>query len=533
MIAHTMSTCTLDSYRNGQRGGALLVMLVILVMGITTVFITSLSGTAISNKRNQITADALALAKEALIGRAVSDGNLPGSLPCPDTNNDGVAELFSGTACPDYLGRLPWKSLGIPDLRDGSGERLWYALSPAFRNQTTPPHILNSETTGSISLSGNVTASNLVAIVFAPGAALSGQSRITANENNHAHYLESVVTPATNFVLNTRDDHTGGNYTYNDQMIYLDHDSIMHPVEWRIAKEAQHCLDEYAASNPKQNYPWPARISQDDYVSYYNPSGSPNFVYFGRIPTRPNVFTADSNAQTFIDMLNAVQRALDAYKDEITPATRSALDIAGDALDDYADIVGSPVSSGTADKGEEAGKRAKKLAKNPPESTINNVQDKINATISRLSTASGGDGLISRASNFPDSMPTYWPNCPLLADPTNNYQPSSYWKYWKSQLFYQIDFDCRPVFSTNCATSGSLQINGSGNYRAVVVLSRKPLSHQTRPPASVTSNYLESSNIQNETDTTPNTFISYNPNDINFSTINDLVLCLDGKVNCK
>src|SRR5690606_298057 len=27
------------------------------------------------------------------------------------------------------LGRLPWKTLGLPDLRDGHGERLWYAVS--------------------------------------------------------------------------------------------------------------------------------------------------------------------------------------------------------------------------------------------------------------------------------------------------------------------------------------------------------------------------------------------------------------------
>ena len=107
-----------------QRGGALLVMLVILVIGITTAFVTSLSSTAINNKRNQTTADALAQAKEALIGFAVTYGDDPdhvgetdGYLPCPDmdgtaggTPYEGVSETC-GNAGENTLGRLPWKTL--------------------------------------------------------------------------------------------------------------------------------------------------------------------------------------------------------------------------------------------------------------------------------------------------------------------------------------------------------------------------------------------------------------------------------------
>ena len=33
------------------------------------------------------------ITKEALIGRAAADINRPGSLPCPDVNDDGIAEL--------------------------------------------------------------------------------------------------------------------------------------------------------------------------------------------------------------------------------------------------------------------------------------------------------------------------------------------------------------------------------------------------------------------------------------------------------
>lgn len=521
-----------------QRGGAMLVMLVILVIGITAAFVTTLSNAAISNQRNQRTAEVLAQAREALIGSAVSDGALPGSLPCPDLSstgpnvaNDGTADMLSGLACPNYLGRLPWKTLKLSDLRDGSGERLWYALSPNFRPQTSPIHTLNSDTPGSLAVSGNITASAVVAIIFAPGRPISGQLRTTANENSYSHYLESVVTSPSNFQQLTPNDQAGGATTYNDQMVFITYGDLLPLVEQRIAREVKSCLDEYALSNPKRNYPWPGKISNDDYTSYYNPA----YILFGRLPVRPNVFTTAPNAQTFIDLLNTLQRALNNYAASNTPETRSALDAAGDALDTYAGSVGGPVSGGTAVNGETAGMRAEKLARTPPESTIADVQAKINDTLNGLV----GDGLISHASVAPNSMPTYWPNCPMLADPANGYQPSSYWESWKSLLFMQVANNCRTFFGNCNGLGGDLAINGSGNtssgsgtYRAAVVLARRIIGGQSRP-STTTSNFLESTNVQTETDTTPNAFLTYRTTDPNFSTVNDIVLCLDGGVNCR
>jgi len=137
----------LGRYR--QRGGALMILLVIIVAGLAAALISSLSITALENARKKTNFDVMAQAKDALIGRAVNDSSIPGSLPCPDTNNDGSAELLSGNNCPSYIGRLPWITLGLPDLRDASGERLWYALSPAFRddNSASP---LNSNTKGTL-----------------------------------------------------------------------------------------------------------------------------------------------------------------------------------------------------------------------------------------------------------------------------------------------------------------------------------------------------------------------------------------------
>src|SRR6185436_20415405 len=112
-----------------QRGAALIVMLAL--VGIVAVALVLKVGYAAGDRTGRDTKTALALgqARDALIARAAMDVNRPGSLPCPDTDNDGAAELFAGVNCPAYVGRLPWRTLGLPDLRDGAGERLWYAVS--------------------------------------------------------------------------------------------------------------------------------------------------------------------------------------------------------------------------------------------------------------------------------------------------------------------------------------------------------------------------------------------------------------------
>jgi len=203
-----------------QRGAALMVMLVIMIIGSAAFLVSSLSTTALKNARQETTANALAQAKEALIGRAVADNNMPGSLPCPDTDDNGSAELLSGNDCPSYIGRLPWKTLGLPDLRDGSGERLWYALSTNFRDDDSA-RPLNSDTAGTITVrtsAGNIInngcstyglpncpnpsasdaafGTGAVAVIIAPGGVLTrtggatAQDRSSTGINNPQNYLE-------------------------------------------------------------------------------------------------------------------------------------------------------------------------------------------------------------------------------------------------------------------------------------------------------------------------------------------------------
>lgn len=238
-MPHIRQANNFHHYPRRQHGAALMVMLVIMVMGTATFLVSSLSKSALSTVRQETTSAALAQAKEALIGYAASDDNRPGELPCPDINDDGVITItgpdadYSGSNCISLVGRLPWKTLGLPDLRDAAGERLWYAVSDPFHANAS--NALNSDTAGTLSVSGNITANNVIAILFAPGQALPGQNRSTANANNYSHYLESVVTAYTAFNLSTTDDILGGNYTYNDQMSLITSDNLFRAVEKAVA----------------------------------------------------------------------------------------------------------------------------------------------------------------------------------------------------------------------------------------------------------------------------------------------------------
>ena len=103
-----------------EDGFVALLTLLVLVIGSLYLIVDGLNAAAAGATlhREDVTALALQQAKEALIARAAFDLNHPGSLPCPDRDNDGVADLLAGNNCFSYIGRLPWKTLGLPDLRD-------------------------------------------------------------------------------------------------------------------------------------------------------------------------------------------------------------------------------------------------------------------------------------------------------------------------------------------------------------------------------------------------------------------------------
>ncbi|MCE9639884.1 MAG: hypothetical protein K8S22_07015 [Betaproteobacteria bacterium] len=228
---------------SAQRGYAMLAIIAVLGVAATTVVVTSLSATAVHNEQNRRTSSALALAKQALIANAASSSTRPGSLPCPDTDNDGLADPAAG-ACTNLIGRLPWQTLGLPDLRDSSGERLWYALSQQFSDTNA----INSTTVGELNITGTLTAANTAAIVFAAGAPVNGQLRNAERLFTPSQYIESYTGPTT-FVT------SDAGSSYNDQLMVIMATDIFAVVDRRIAKEVQNSLQAYSAATTGR-LPW-------------------------------------------------------------------------------------------------------------------------------------------------------------------------------------------------------------------------------------------------------------------------------------
>ncbi len=260
--------------RGKQHGAALLVMLVILVVGIAAILVNSLTASSVKTARQATTAAALAQAKDALIGYAVSDLNRPGELPCPDFDNDGMITLadYSGINCKSLIGRLPWKTLGLPDLRDGSGEHLWYAISDTFHaNGST---IINSNTQGTL-LVYNADGVSLqtqsgysaVAVIFAPGNPIGTQTRNTvAQQNDAANYLDFAnsrnnATASGPFIAGASSD------TFNDQLLYITTKDLIPLLEQRVAGAVKNALADYYSLNGY--YPWADNLGygSDNYLA--------------------------------------------------------------------------------------------------------------------------------------------------------------------------------------------------------------------------------------------------------------------------
>jgi len=249
MINLIMQTTNRPRVPRRQAGYAALVLVAILGLAAITLFVTSLNSTAISNEQNRKTTVALALAKQALIARAATDQSLPGSLPCPDlitnipgTNvpNDGIADLFAGPNCPSYIGRLPWRTLGLPDLRDANGDRLWYVLSPNFRDYAATVSI-NNTTTSLITVSGLTPANNVAAIIFSPGTALPGQARDSAaNQNIVSNYLDGVNAAGGPGYISQ-----AASANFNDRLAIITVADLMTVVQKRVASEISAALNSY------------------------------------------------------------------------------------------------------------------------------------------------------------------------------------------------------------------------------------------------------------------------------------------------
>lgn len=239
--------------RKRQRGAALLIILTIIGIGVAVLLVNALTRAANRIEADKKTAAALAQAKDALIGYAATyrdshANEVFGYLPLPDlgSSRNGTAEEgnaagnFSGnTKNLTVIGRLPWRTLGLPPLRDGQGECLWYAVSGSFQD-TQKADVLNWDSlghldlytsdgtpAGTVSTTGNNYGQRPVAIIFSAGPPVPGQNRQASTTDavgncggnyDVRNYLDSFNASANinnivNYFAGTPNNSTG--YAYN------------------------------------------------------------------------------------------------------------------------------------------------------------------------------------------------------------------------------------------------------------------------------------------------------------------------------
>lgn len=333
-----------------QRGVALLIFVIALLLGSITYYLTSLSVEDIKLYQNETTAQSLQQAKQALLAYAVAysdldsdgDGNadFPGEfgfLPCPDYNNglsEGIEDSSpcDGVTNVSKLGYLPWRTLGIPPFKDEGGACLLYAVSGEYKNSTVNKSpMLNEDTNGMFQVVdvgntlvvGTVPNERVVAIIFSAGESLPGQTRdVTAGAlcsrdvltpDDYSNYLD-IANSNLQGVPDTLDtflhaifgsDQLAAPY-YNDKFVTITRKELWDAVISRsdfsadagsiMRRQTQAlamCLAAYANNSGNRKLPRPAAI---DFVgadyrvdANYGDSGVVSFL--GRYPY--TVFNSD------------------------------------------------------------------------------------------------------------------------------------------------------------------------------------------------------------------------------------------------
>lgn len=351
--------------RARQRGLTLVLLLAIVTMSALYMMVSQLARVAQRVDRDIVTANALGEAKQALIGYAARDVRLkprspdrsapppglpdpttfyysgalvagygfgvgadlqandrPGSLPCPAPDESGIALPADDCASwstagagvwKNRIGWLPWRTLGIPPLRDADGNLLWYAVSDSVRNGNLssggPALVLNSDSVHRaapdpfafkpLTVQGSVAAQNAVAVIIAPGQALPGQDRDGAKYSVRS-YLEGENNYADNDAGSVSDDifeMQPRSASFNDTLVSITAQELFAVVENAVALRIQRTiapvLAQYYADWGALPYPavFDADKARADFTGVAPTAGPP-----AELPLAPPVTVASTAA---------------------------------------------------------------------------------------------------------------------------------------------------------------------------------------------------------------------------------------------
>ena len=225
-----------------SRGAALIILMALLAMGVFYFLMQEIEGLGQYQRAAKAEGDPLVMAREALLAYATTYRDTHGDevfgyLPCPDLDGDGVAEATCGNAGEASVGLLPYRSLGLPDLRDSAGICLWYAVSGGFKNNPkSATALMNWDAQGQFGVvdSGGATLvapddpqGGAAAVVFAAGGALAGQSRTAVatgpcavDPTQVAAYLDGTYNFAIGTTITLTQGRTGDGAN-NDRLAWL------------------------------------------------------------------------------------------------------------------------------------------------------------------------------------------------------------------------------------------------------------------------------------------------------------------------
>ncbi|NOU24933.1 MAG: hypothetical protein HOO90_05305 [Methylotenera sp.] len=254
-----------------QNGAALLLLVFLIALVLVTVLVHSTTGVEYKSERDLKTAKVLDDAKVALLGWSVLQNN-PGQLPCPEDTNligfptEGQAK---STCMLPAIGRLPWRTLGLGDIRDANNDKLWYAVSSGFRN---PP--INTNTLPQLSVNG--VPNSAVAIIFSVGVPLGSQSR-PAPTSSTPPDVEQYLDLSNN--AGTASFITSGNINdFNDRLKIITKTELFSLVTKRILAEVRGDSSQGLSkfNTDYGNYPF-ADINNDGFADTGNNSGTPSY----------------------------------------------------------------------------------------------------------------------------------------------------------------------------------------------------------------------------------------------------------------
>jgi hypothetical protein len=242
---------------------------------LTALFVYGMVDTSsLSLQRDKDVVARFADVKRALIGWSVQrtpsvplPNARPGELPCPDMNNDGLED---GTCVAGAIGRVPWKTLGIPEPKDDAGGTLWYAIAGPFRIWAVNNDPIHSDTRGSLTVYQDSTASAItteaIAVLFAAGAAQGAQNRdpvatalcpttgtTIAKNLCAANYLETTAG-VNNATTNGPFIAALSSGTFNDKVMAITTSDLMPVVERRVAREVRTILQSYKTATAALGY---------------------------------------------------------------------------------------------------------------------------------------------------------------------------------------------------------------------------------------------------------------------------------------